>query len=206
MKRKLGILALAALCGCDGTAWNSTVADNMAVRAQMAASVVSGTTTEMALITRWGRPVQKVRDGGQVEYIYRNMRAPGEKTIGPVGDSTRYVIVTFQYGIATAVRTSDTEICRATFAPRPPGHAYPNPSEVRPVRTCPGLYRPPVGEPVLPAVEAEGQVGVGHTNAVKGAGALSTPQASDAVGAGPEWPRADPIHDDVYLGDPSRGK
>jgi len=167
-----GLIACATLAACDGVAWNTTVADNMAVRGQMAASVLPGRTTETAFITRWGRPVQKVRTGGQVEYIYRNMRIPEDEIPLVVGDSTRYVIVTFQYGIATAVRTSETEICRATFAPRPPGHAYATPMTVRPVETCPGLYRPPVGQPVLPpgATDAGGTQVADGSGTVAGAG------------------------------------
>ena len=110
----------------------------------MVESVEIGITTETQFVTRWGRPVQKVREGAQVDYIYRDIvDVPFGDPISH-GDSTRFVIVTFQYGRAVAVRTSDEELCRATFAPRPPGHAFDNPTTVYPIWSCPGLFRPSI--------------------------------------------------------------
>ncbi|WP_141138241.1 hypothetical protein [Boseongicola aestuarii] len=39
----------------------------------------------------------------------------------------------FQYGQAVSAYSSDTEGCRATFAPRPPGQAFDDPTTVYPV-------------------------------------------------------------------------
>jgi len=178
---KLLMITMTAIClaACDGTAWNTTVASNMAVRAQMAASVDAGRTPETEFVTRWGRPVQKVREGGQVEYIYRDILKDMDRRPVLTGDSENYVIVTFQHGIATAVRTSETEICRATFPPRPPGPAYGNPTVVAAIESCPGLYRPAVGDPALAPLEGQASATV--------PGALWTRDS----GAG--WPEATPI-------------
>lgn len=124
------------LSACSGVAWNTEVATTEASRTAMALSVVPGTTTETSFTTRWGKPTQSIRDGGQTEYVYRNMRNPPGWFHPQFGDSQNYVIVTFHYGLATAVRTSDGIDCRGTFAPRPPNHAYDNPSTVRLVGRC----------------------------------------------------------------------
>ena len=134
-----------ALTGCGGIAWNTTVAETPSVRQAMVASIVIGQTTEKALITRWGRPTQKIHEGGQVEYIYRDMRDAQEGKLYSLGDSSNFVIVTFQYGRAIAVRTTEDERCRATFAPRPPSYVGDNPNTVHPIPGCDGLYRPQVG-------------------------------------------------------------
>ena len=135
------------LAGCGGLAWNTTVADTPSVRRAMAESVVLGKTTEGEFTARWGLPTQKIREGGQTSFVYRNLSDfPYEDPFIKFGDSTRYVIVTFQYGIASAVVTSDGVNCRATFPPRPPGHGFDNPAVVSPIGTCPGVYRPPSGQ------------------------------------------------------------
>ena len=126
-----------ALTACSGVAWNTRVADTPGARRAMADSVVPGTTTETALIARWGQPVQKIRDGGQTSYVYRNMRNPrGSFPFPDYGDSQNFVIVTFQYGLATGVTTTETAGCRATFTPRPPNYTFDNPTEVRLAAPC----------------------------------------------------------------------
>lgn len=135
-------LALLCLAGCSGVAYNTTVAQSPASRLAMAMSVIPGETTEQGFMTRWGAPVQKVREGGQTEFVYRDMREAEWYHLPQFGDSTAYVIVTFQYGIATGVRTSDGIACRATFPPRPPNFGLDNPTQVELVGTCPlgGLW------------------------------------------------------------------
>lgn len=132
-------LLLLLLAGCAETAWDTTIAETPDRRWAMAASVVPGKTTETEFITRWGAPTQRVREGGQTEFIYRSMANPPGYHFPRFGESGAYVIVTFQYGLAVAVRTSDTEGCRATFPPSPPGPGFPNPSTVHPASTCPGV-------------------------------------------------------------------
>ena len=139
--RMLALICL-VLPGCGDLAWNTRVAESMAVRAAMVDSVQIGVTTQTEFTTRWGHPVQKIREGRQVEFIYRDMWDAEKGKLYSVGDSSRFVIVTFQYGRAVAVRTNDDEACRATFSPRPPGHGFDNFLTVYPVPACPGLYRP----------------------------------------------------------------
>ena len=136
---------LLLLPGCGGISYNTTVADSFAVRRAMDQSVSIGQTTEREFMTRWGKPVQKVREGSQIEYIYRDMSDPETHKLFSLGDSSRFVIVTFQYGRAVGVRTNDTERCRATFPARPPGHSIDNPGTVHPISHCPGLLRPDDG-------------------------------------------------------------
>jgi len=132
-------LAAWLLAGCEVTAWNTTIADSADRRLAMAASVVPGRTTETEFITRWGAPTQRVREGGQTEFIYRNMTNP-EGYIAPrFGDSASYVIVTFRYGRAVAVRIPETEGCRATFPPSPLGPGFAHFTTVHPAATCPGV-------------------------------------------------------------------
>ena len=138
------ILILAA---CEPVAWNTLVAEDPAVRMAMVQSIRVGVTTDTDVATRWGKPVQIVREGAQHQWIYRDMRQPSG-VFPQFGDSSEYVIVTFQYGIATGVRSSDFEGCRGTFPPRPPGPGYPNPSTVMPVN-CPGARV--VAGPMVPA-------------------------------------------------------
>lgn len=57
------------LAGCGGLAWNTNVADHPQVRTAMVASVVPGVTTEKRFELQWGKPTQKMREGGQVAYI-----------------------------------------------------------------------------------------------------------------------------------------
>ncbi|MEM9343423.1 MAG: hypothetical protein AAGA87_10290 [Pseudomonadota bacterium] len=138
---RIALLLFMMLAGCSGVAYNTTVANSPAARLAMAQFVQPGVTTERQYTTRWGLPVQKVREGAQTEFIYRDMR-----DVIPVfpqfGSSTQYVIVTFQYGLATAVRTSDGIDCRATFTPRPPNYGFDNPTQVELVGSCPlqGLW------------------------------------------------------------------
>ena len=114
------------LAGCGGLAWDTGVADSQTVRFAMIESVGIGNTTQTQFTTRWGNPFQKIRDGGRVEYVYRRR----------LGDQSRFVIVTFEYGVAIAVRSSDTEGCRASFAPRIPGYAGDTADVVKPIGWC----------------------------------------------------------------------
>lgn len=139
MVRIIPILIL--LTGCSGLAWNTTVANDPGVRVAMLASVQPGISTETDITTRWGRPTQKVREGAELRYIYRDMRNPPDVYVPQFGDSSAYVVIVFQYGLAVGAYSSDTEGCRATFAPRPPGHGFDNPSTVHPVNCGPG-FRP----------------------------------------------------------------
>ena len=121
------------LGGCGGLSWNTTLADHPQVREAMLASVQPGATTEMRFRMQWGNPTQKIREGGQVAYVYRNMTNPPGYTFPQFGDSTAFVVVLFQYNVAVAAYSSDLQGCRATFAPRPPGAHFANPATVKPV-------------------------------------------------------------------------
>lgn len=140
MVRLLCLLAMLVLAACSGRAWNTTVANSAAVRTAMLSSVVIGQTTDRMFVTRWGRPTQIVREGGQESYIYRDIVDAGSRVPVQFGDSRRYVIVDFQYGIATGARSSETVGCRATFPPRPPSYVLDNPSTVRPVNCGPAGF------------------------------------------------------------------
>ncbi len=133
-----GCLGLAA---CDGTAWNTTVADTHVTRLHMLSSVDIGATTETEFVTRWGQPTQKIREGARTEFIYRNMGVIGPEYPMQTGDSQNFVIVTFEHGVAIAARSNEDELCRATFAPRPPGPYFNNPSIIHPVGECSGPVR-----------------------------------------------------------------
>lgn len=109
------------------------MADHPQVRRAMLASVVPGRTTEKRFALQWGNPTQKSREGGQTAYIYRNMSNPPGYYTPQFGNSRAYVVVLFQYGIAVGAYSSDTEGCRATFPPRPPGPGFDNPSTVHAV-------------------------------------------------------------------------
>ena len=135
------ILMLVFLSGCTGLAWNTTIANDPNVRVAMLASVRPGITTETDLTTRWGRPTQKIREGAETRYIYRDMRNPPDIRFPQFGTNAAYVVVLFQYGLAVGAYSSDTEGCRATFAPRPPGHGFDNPSTVHAVN-CGAGFRP----------------------------------------------------------------
>jgi hypothetical protein len=127
------ILISFLLTGCGGLAWNTTVADHPQVRTAMLASVQPGATTERGFAARWGNPTQKIREGAQVSFIYRNMKNPTGYYAPQFGNSGQFVVVTFQYGLAIGGYSSDTQGCRATFVPRPPGHGLDNPSTVHAV-------------------------------------------------------------------------
>ena len=128
------------LSGCTGLAWNTTVANDPVARAAMLTSIKPGNSTEKEVITRWGRPTQKVREGAETRYIYRDLTNPPGYVAPRFGTSTEYVVVVFQYGIVTEVYSSDTEGCRGTFPPRPPSTGFDNPGTVYPVN-CSGGAR-----------------------------------------------------------------
>lgn len=146
------LLIYLCLAGCGGVSWNTTVANHPQVRQAMLASVVPGRTTEKRFSLQWGNPTQKLREGGQVSYVYRNMSNPPGYYAPQFGNSQAYVIVVFQYGLAIGAYSSDTEGCRATFSPRPPGLGFDNPSTVHAVN-CGVAYdgsseRRPIAEAV----------------------------------------------------------
>ena len=126
------------LSACGGLSWNTEVAEQFPVRLAMMASVEPGFTTEKEFVTRWGNPTQKVREGAQTEFIYRSMTNPDDEKFRALryGHSQEYVIVTFQYGLATGVRSSDTERCRGSFPPQPPGSGFDTPATVYPMGQC----------------------------------------------------------------------
>ncbi len=126
-----------ALAGCGGIAGNTTIAETAGVRAKMVETAVPGFTTEATYVTRWGLPTQKVREGGEVRYIYRNMRNAGGYYWPNHGSSTDYVIVRFQYGLVAGAYSSDMEGCRATFPPRPPNQRLDNPFVIHPANCGP---------------------------------------------------------------------
>ena len=133
-------------------AWNTTVADHPKVRQVMLASVEPGYTTEKQFTAQWGNPTQKIREGGQTAFVYRNMKNPPGYYAPQFGNSGDFVVITFQYGIAVGGYSSDSQGCRATFAPRPPGHGFDNPSTVHAVN-CGVVYdgsseRRPIAEAI----------------------------------------------------------
>jgi len=149
------LLAFAFLAACDGTAWNTTVADTAITRMQMLNSIEFGRTTAAEFERRWGQPTQKMREGARMTYVYRNMGKLGEAIEAPLmfGDSANYFMVTFDYGIAIAFESPETVHCRATFPPRPPGPGFNNPSVIRPVGSC----APP--DPIVSAQDVSGGQG-----------------------------------------------
>jgi hypothetical protein len=136
MKRILPVMLCLSACG--GLSWNTTLADTPEVRQSMLASVERGITTETGFVTRWGNPTQKVREGAETRFVYRNMTNPPGFRFPQFGDSTAYVVVVFQYGVARGAYSSDTEGCRATFPPRPPGPGFDTPTTVHPVNCAGG--------------------------------------------------------------------
>ena len=78
-------------------------------------------------------PLQKAREGGRTDFIYRRR-----------DDSAAFVIVSFDYGLAVGVRSTETEACRATFSPRVPGYGLDRPDVVTPVGFCDRVPRPGV--------------------------------------------------------------
>lgn len=131
--RLSSLIACLALAGCGGLAWNTTVADHPQVRDTMMASVVPGQTTEKRFSAQWGNPTQKIREGAQVSYVYRNMKNPPGYYVPQFGTSQAFFVAVFQYGLAVGAYSSDTQGCRATFAPRPPGQNFDTPSTVHAV-------------------------------------------------------------------------
>ena len=158
MWRNLIILFL--LSGCGGVSWNTTLADEPVVRRAMVDSIRPGITTESQFLTRWGRPTQKVREGGETRFIYRSMTNPPGYPFPQFGNSQDYVVVVFQFGRAVSAYSSDTEGCRATFAPRPPGQTFDNPTTVHPVN-C-GLNGAVQGAPLDATGDGTGS-GIGTT-------------------------------------------
>ncbi len=146
------LILILCLSGCGGLAWNTTVADAPSSRWAMLSSIEPGLTTEKRFVAQWGNPTQKIREGAQVSYVYRNMRNPAGYAAPQFGDSSQFVVVQFQYGLAIGGYSSDTQGCRATFAPRPPGQGFDNPTTVRAVN-CAGISNPlgprPVGQPLF---------------------------------------------------------
>lgn len=152
MKHVLALFAVFVVTGCGGLAWNTTVADHPQVRQAMLASIQPGLTTEKRFTTQWGNPTQKIYEGGQVSYVYRNMSNPPGYYAPQYGTSGAFVVVNFQYGLAVGAYSSDTQGCRATFAPRPPGNGFDNPSTVHSV-SCGVAYdgsseRRPIAEAI----------------------------------------------------------
>lgn len=98
----------------------------------MVDSVQIGVTTEGDVKARWGLPTQRIREGAQVTYVYRNMTNPPGYRFPQYGNSSNFVLIEFQYGLATDVRGPFDEGCRATFPPRPPGPGFDNPTTVHP--------------------------------------------------------------------------
>ena len=146
------LLFCLALSGCGGLAWNTTVADHPEVRAAMLASVEPGYTTEKRFTAQWGNPTQKIREGGQVSFVYRNMSNPRGYYAPQFGTSGAFVVVDFQYGTAIGAYSSDEQGCRATFAPRPPGQGFDNPSTVHAVNCGVAYDGSTERRPVLEAI------------------------------------------------------
>jgi hypothetical protein len=131
--RAVFLLAFLSLAACAPVVLNTTVADRPEVRRAMVESVRLGVTTDDEFVLRWGPPFQQAREGGRVNYIYRS--SP---------QSERFVIVVFDYGIAAEVRSTETEACRGTFAPRVPGYGFDRIEPVHPVGYCGPSARPGV--------------------------------------------------------------
>lgn len=131
--RVIMVPVLLLLAACGGVALTTTVADRAEVRRAMVDSVRIGQTTDDDFVLRWGQPHQKQRQGGRVNFVYRSPR-----------QSVNFVIVTFDYGIAVEARSTETEACRATFAPRVPGYGFDRIEPVHPVGWCGPAARPGV--------------------------------------------------------------
>jgi hypothetical protein len=136
------LLLLLPIAACGGVVWDTTVADSPDVRRAMVESVRIGQTTDDEFVLRWGPPLQKAREGGRVDFIYRRQK-----------QSADFVIVTFDYGVASGVRSTETEACRASFAPRVPGYGFDRPDIAMPVGWC--------GPPTRPGVPLD-SVGLGR--------------------------------------------
>lgn len=177
------LLCLLCLSACGGVAWNTTVADHPQVRSAMLASVVPGETTEKRFVARWGNPTQKIREGGQVSYVYRNMRNPQGYYVPQFGNSGAYVVVNFQYGLAIGAYSSDTEGCRATFPPRPPGPGFDNPSTVHAVNCGVRYTGASERRPIAEGMEWLGEQARGTADAIENrmGGTPSTPKAPNPM-------------------------
>jgi hypothetical protein len=127
------LLALLPLAACGEIARDTRVADRAEVRRAMLDSVEIGRTTDDAFVLRWGPPHQKQREGGRTAFVYRSQL-----------QSERFVIVWFDYGIASGMASSETESCRGTFAPRIPGYGFDRIEPVHPVGWCGPAVRPGV--------------------------------------------------------------
>ena len=66
------------------------------------------------------------REGGRVDFIYRRQN-----------ESARFVIVTFDYGVASGVRSTESEACRATFATSTPPRCSTSIASSRPSTATP---------------------------------------------------------------------
>ena len=133
MRVLASLLVLLCLAACGGVASVTTVADRPEVRRAMVDSVRLGQTTDDEFVLRWGPPHQKATEGGRVSFIYRR----------PL-QSAAFVIVDFDYGIASGVRSTETESCRGTFSPRVPGYGFDRVEPVHPVGWCGPAQRPGV--------------------------------------------------------------
>jgi hypothetical protein len=131
--RPAHVLALLYLPACGPVALNTTIADRAEVRRAMVESVRIGETTDDEMVLRWGPPFQQAKEGGRTNYIYRSAM-----------QSANFVIVTFDYGVAVDVRSTETEACRATFAPRVPGYGFDQAETVYPSGWCGPAQRPGV--------------------------------------------------------------
>jgi hypothetical protein len=127
------LFALLPLAACAPVVLNTAIADRPEVRRAMVESVQIGVTTDDEFVLRWGPPFQQAKEGGRTNYIYRS--SP---------QSERFVIVVFDYGIAAEVRSTETEACRGTFAPRIPGCGYDRIQTVTPTGYCGPAVRPGV--------------------------------------------------------------
>jgi hypothetical protein len=127
------LFLLLPLGACAPVVLNTTIADRAEVRRAMVESVRIGVTTDDEFVLRWGPPFQQAKEGGRTNYIYRS--AP---------QSERFVIVVFDYGIAAEVRSTETEACRGTFAPRVPGYGFDRIETVHSSGWCGPATRPGV--------------------------------------------------------------
>lgn len=108
----------------------------------MLESVQPERTTVVEFTSRWGHPLQKIREGARERFVYRNRD----------GDSSAYVIVIFDYGVATGAYSNEAERCRGSFDPPVPGHGFNRLDTVVPVGGCAGIRRPLVASDTYDAV------------------------------------------------------
>ncbi|MEM9975830.1 MAG: hypothetical protein AAF771_16755 [Pseudomonadota bacterium] len=128
------LMAFWFMAGCIGLSWDTKVADTPAARLAIVNSIEIGKTTERAVEARWGNPFQKIFEGAQTEFVYRRLN----------GSDRDFVIITFQHGLATDVRWTETEGCRSEFAPRVPGYGFDTPERVDLIGPCGPTTRPGV--------------------------------------------------------------